>query len=903
MKYTILKYTSFLFAILLIFGCTTDDIYTKADKPSFGNNYRFLIQVPASEKVTNTRAVSNSDIDLSMLQILVYDEKDLYVTTGDIDFTNNPPKWNETLGVFDVTVALPVIEDPSTIVFIANIAELSDIDFDAPLTNLYENLRLSYSGKWGNGSSSLVPMSGEIKGLVLNDEYDGKPLGVDLLRSMAKLEVQTELSEAAFKINSAYVYLSLADGLIIPQADKLSTSDDGNIVTAPSLIPNTPFNLGEGTPTTNIEEAKQSPLVYSLNANDAPELIYIPEQGMNSDNSQDVFLVIGGYFMGSTKESFYKVSFGADLLNKGFDVLRNHRYILNIKKVNGLGFPTYEDAMKAPSTNIVVDIVIWDENINDGYVFGDKYFGIEQKSIYFDKPDAGQTQVVSFQTNMSDDVLNNGLNYELLGGNNTKFELTLNTEKRQFEITTFKNESRELNSDHLVINIYGQIFDISIGQSPGNFDYYIDCDSVKVYGVYIPSQPLDEKNFIEVSVNSDEDMTGAYYRIFSNEIDGISFMGDGLFEMVENSGGYFSQTVKLDGTGIPKTSFTKYLNLYMNTTEVQNCGFSVQMIYSKKNIVAQSLNISATGFVMNNSYSELFRESPFNFGPHSYSSVKIEDFDYNYLPVKVNNYLESDNEALQTALNNADILITGKSFGDRSYTPREYTPALKKIIEDRAAIVVNFLKEKGVVVMVEHDFVYLEAFFNALYNNNIELEFYNTGGSLSTSYLLGDIPNDPVLNGPFGDLVGKSWGAEGLTYYTPTRPSRGAQLHSIVGIPESDILIYNNGLSADDGSYSGSAGSYKPLKGAVIFKHLKYNLFVIAFDGFNLGVDDASSSNYYIFDAFNIDIKDGTYRPIPKLKFGNSTNNQSVYNSAFWGNVMNWAFYSAEFHGRYSDPY
>lgn len=902
MKYNILKYTPFLFFILLIFSCSTDDFYSKADKPLGGNKYRFLVQVPASKKVMNTRSSSDLDIDLSMLQILVYDEKDLYVTTGDIDFVHNPPKLNESVGAYEITVSLPIIEDPATIVFIANIPELDNIDFDAPLTELYTNLRLNYSGKWGNEANPLVPMSGEIKGLVLNDEYDGKTLSVNLLRSMAKLEVQTDLDEGAFKINSAYIYLSLADGLIIPQSDRLSSDENGNVVTGPSLIPNTPFNRGEGTPTTNIEEAKASPLIYNLANN--PEAIYIPEQGMSSNNSQELFLVVGGYFGGSSTESFYKISFGSDVQNPGFDVLRNHRYILNIKQVSGLGFPTYEDAMKAPSTNILVDIVVWDENINDGYVFGDKYFGIEQRSIYFESPDAGVTQTISFQTNMSDDDLSNGLDYKLLGGENKNFKLVLNEIKRQFEITTYKNETRELNSDHLIIDMYGKIFDIPIGQSPGNFEYYIDCDSVEVYGVYIPMRPLDENNYIEVAVNSDKDLSGAYYRIYSNEIDGISFMGDGLFKMKENSGGYFSQKVKLNGTGTPKTSFVKYMNLYMNTTDVQNCGFSVQMIYSKKKIVAQSLNISpSAGFVMNNEYSELFRESPYNFGPYPYSSVKIEGLDYHYLPVKVNNYMKSDNEALQTALGDADILITGKSFGDRSFTPRTYTPELKQFIEERAAIVVNFLKAKGVVVIVEQDFVYLEAFFKTLYNNDIELEFYKTGGTLSTSYLLGDIPNDPVLNGPFGDLVGKSWGAEGLSYYTPTRPSGGAQLQSIVGIPESDILVYNNGLSADDGSYTGSGGSIKPLKGAVIFKHLKYNLFVIAFDGFNLGNNNSTTSLFNSFDAFSIETANRTYRPIPKPNFGNSANKQSVYNSAFWGNVMNWTFERAEFHGRYSDPY
>lgn len=897
MRNKLYKYIYYLFFVLLTLSCTTDDL-VKVDNSSVSNKYRCFIRVSASSAITQTRSASDLDIDFSQLHVLVYDENNNYLTNADIDVTKYPPKYDEKLEAYELVFSLPITEDLATLVFIANVKDFDDIKSGSYLTDLYDNQRLNLSGKWEDGKSNLVPMWGEINDVMLTGEYSDDQMKVSLLRSMAKIDIQTELFPEVFTISSAHIYLSLADGLIIPQKENLDKAN--NRVTAPSLIPNTLFNVGTGDPTSSQTDAKQSPLSYVLSSDELTEPIYIPEQAMGSDGALDCFIVVGGFFRGQTTESFYKISFGTDVTNKGFNILRNYRYILNIKQVNGLGYPTAQDAMEAPSTNIVVDVVDWDENVNDGYVFGDKHFGIHDEPIFFSEPTAGQTQTISFQTNLSDEVLESQLDYRLSNVEENNFDLTLDVQNKQFKITTFDNNTHQLKSDALIINMYGRIINIPIGQSPGNFKYYIDCESASVHGVYIPQKPLNSDNYVEVMVNSDEDLSGSYYRILSSELDGMSFFGDGNFDMVENSAGYFSQKLRLLGRGTPKTSLTKYLNLSMNTTEPQTCSFEVQMIYSTKKIIAQSLNITTggdVGYVMNAQYSELFRKSTYNFGAEPYSTVKVEGLDYSFLGVTVSSYTKEDNDALNLKLKDADILVSGRSIGDKSSYPT-YTDALKNLMSQRAKIVGDFLKNKGVAIIIEADLVYLKYLFKELYDDSMDISFYQPGNKIGYSYKLVDIPGDHILNGPFGDMNGKSWGTDATI-----RSSSGDLISTLVGLPDEDIIVYSNGLSADT---SAGATAIKPLKGAQIFKHLKYNLFLIVDDGFLVGNQPSATPTFYVYtNPFTVVTNPPTYVPALREKYGvgGSATAQSVYNSAIFGNIMNWALEAAEFKGKHSDPY
>lgn len=94
--------------------------------------------------------------------------------------------------------------------------------------------------------------------------------------------------------------------------------------------------------------------------------IYVPEAGINgepgdSNHTNRMAIVVGGYYNGNPTETFYRIDFIVDgsLIN----VLRNHLYQFNISKVSGNGYPDAETAYNSRSMNMAVEINEW--NVSD----------------------------------------------------------------------------------------------------------------------------------------------------------------------------------------------------------------------------------------------------------------------------------------------------------------------------------------------------------------------------------------------------------------------------------------------------------------------------------------------------------------------------------------------------------
>lgn len=54
-------------------------------------------------------------------------------------------------------------------------------------------------------------------------------------------------------------------------------------------------------------------------------------------------------------------------------LLRNHRYLVNIKAVGGPGFDTEEDARKGPAANIMYNVVVWNESTMSDVLYDGQY--------------------------------------------------------------------------------------------------------------------------------------------------------------------------------------------------------------------------------------------------------------------------------------------------------------------------------------------------------------------------------------------------------------------------------------------------------------------------------------------------------------------------------------------------
>jgi hypothetical protein len=75
-------------------------------------------------------------------------------------------------------------------------------------------------------------------------------------------------------------------------------------------------------------------------------------------------LILGGYFNGSTTESFYRVDFDSRADGHPFgQVLRNWRYVFNVTGVSTEGYATAAEAAVNPAHSIAVEVEMWDENV------------------------------------------------------------------------------------------------------------------------------------------------------------------------------------------------------------------------------------------------------------------------------------------------------------------------------------------------------------------------------------------------------------------------------------------------------------------------------------------------------------------------------------------------------------
>jgi len=246
--------------------------------------------------------------------------------------------------------------------------------------------RLEYSlSKAGNiwnavsaSNFDALPMWGETSATVTNNTTQ---LSASLLRMLAKIDVQLDPTNltaltSVFKLKSINLYNTLTNGRIVPN----SANVQGDSVTAPTL-PATPGKyLG--------------PLLYNapsdFSAPGATDVamkgaIYLFETKAPADTSalnalDATCVVVGGWYGTDTQQSYYRVDF---LKNGKFqDILRNHRYLVNIVSVTGRGYPTPDEAYRNKSVNMTVNVLVWNDNDMTDVTFdGTWYLSVSSNDI------------------------------------------------------------------------------------------------------------------------------------------------------------------------------------------------------------------------------------------------------------------------------------------------------------------------------------------------------------------------------------------------------------------------------------------------------------------------------------------------------------------------------------------
>ena len=151
--------------------------------------------------------------------------------------------------------------------------------------------------------------------------------------------------------------------------------------------------------------------------------IYTPEMAMpgapgDANHSNRMALVVGGYYNGSTTETFYRLDFVKS--NNLMNVLRNHLYRFDITSVYGAGYPTVEIAYNSNTFNMTFDVLDWDAGDMGDIIFDGTYYVSLKNSRNENRDDrtavvyrkVGTNDIIEFGTNISLDKfvleLNNG---------------------------------------------------------------------------------------------------------------------------------------------------------------------------------------------------------------------------------------------------------------------------------------------------------------------------------------------------------------------------------------------------------------------------------------------------------------------------------------------------------------
>lgn len=910
-----IKNLSLIVCFLALFSACSERGLEEVPVPNTGKDGYVKIEFTTpdlKQSIANTRAMNEaaeSDIDVDNLSILVFnDDKTKTLNYIAPIVKNSIQKENNKT---TITVKLTKTKDQMQVVAIAN-HNLSN-DLIEGQTTLDQFLKsLEFNMPIGNGNNNIwntsetdykrIPMYGKIS--VDGISETNKTLNIKLFRALARIDVglnfelspdgskgpYTEVGKGLnnFDLKEVYVFRTYEKGYIAP-----SKTDFGATPSVP-----------EGAKRRGHDE----PLIYQVDDNSADAFvreIYLPEADKTESlsntevNNEIHTIVIGGSFEGGPT-TFYRLDFAQDATDNTrnfLPILRNHRYVFNILSVRSPGFTSYEKALKStPTTNLDYELVEWDETIHETHVNGKHYFGLDNREITFgavrpkDSGDDEEENSISlkYQTNFpltqEQPMILEWENPEdpAMPSTSSNFKAEWLPNQKKIKITRRNsNETNKLISE--VLHAKFGTFDIkvNVNQDYIIFEYLLNCETVMVEGSYLVNQTLGSTHKINLSITTDKNyMVGRTYRISTPKVNGIYFESTGTINKVG------VQNITLQGHGKLRASedgsdqsayidpFTIQIN--SNSSSGSFCEATITPIQKMVTILTMGVN---TGYGYNLSdelASRKVLESPRKFGPNDNSIVKTLGFDI----IDGGNSFSSNLDYIRPGGKNgkhADIL----HFGYTDYIDSNEIP-----------LVLEFLKNGGVLLYftefygTNNTVKFIEQIMGI---NNVRTEFKVNnkcypmmghtailGAQDSPGWTAGieELRKDPILNGPFGDLTDKQWGADvggtNILFGLP-KDLKGLTIHS-----PGQHLEGNNLDSSDKGSVS----SFR-------YQTEDYN-FVYNGDGGFTSQSSAPDKGNWTSSTICPFIYDGTtLEPIPKPGFG--THRQDAYNSQYFCNMMAWA--------------
>lgn len=392
-------------------GCTFDEPYDPGKEAAEGD-VGFEITVPGlGTPVTRSIEGGKGEASVKTIDLLIFDKSEKPVLLA--NYKIQDPSQSSEGPDYKVTFSLklPAIENAGTVAAIANASsEVDSALLSAPVGSekraLLEQLKFSTAAdggsyKWkaatgGNPDDyTPIPMYGEVA--VSGISEGSKITGISLVRMVARIDIQNQVSGSVFKMTGVYLVNYNTAGYIAPAWNtangKLLSEENAGYPYTNNLNPMIPNPAGKQPST----QAASMFYQYSQGMGAGPELageIYAYEAVKGTgDRMTDAVntpcLIIKGIYEG--REYFYRIDFSTDKGGSApagqveyMPIYRNHKYIVRITAAEGIGYESFSDALISTTvlSNLKTTIMVVNtEGIKDIVFDGQYFMGVESREI------------------------------------------------------------------------------------------------------------------------------------------------------------------------------------------------------------------------------------------------------------------------------------------------------------------------------------------------------------------------------------------------------------------------------------------------------------------------------------------------------------------------------------------
>lgn len=323
-------------------------------------------------------------------------------------------------------------------------------------------------------------------GMVMWGKADGQfpstssvqDITIPVIRALARVDIGVGIGGAwngedasgkaiPFQLKEVHIYKPNNGYSFMPLAGKYAVEDKK--VTAHSAI----------------GAAQESALIYELASGyHITREIYIPESDVrvttdgafgDANHTNRCAIVVGGFYNGSTVMTYYRIDFNNNGSSRRLiDVLRNHRYLVNIVSVTSPGLPTAKEAYETilMNANINVEITEWSDLSQDIIFDGENWVYIQKKTLTLPgSKDIWGSLVVGSNLNVNDwEMSLDGITFsKAFSISNADFEVSKPTQSEggSLQIKTLNTITDDKNRTATLTLKIGRLrFTIAITQQP-----------------------------------------------------------------------------------------------------------------------------------------------------------------------------------------------------------------------------------------------------------------------------------------------------------------------------------------------------------------------------------------------------------------------------------------------------